>query len=356
MRRLLLLAVSACAEAAPAEDPSKLPESYTVAVTVPAGGALFMVPLGMNEAGQVVGYAAGEAWDPLSRPVRIAGGQAVVLDVPEANYGFANGISSAGLVAGTFQWQPQVWDSEGRHPLAVPEGWFSGVAYGATATGVIAGSYADYDDALPPNPVGPRPCYWPSASATPQGLALLEQDRPNGGVLAVNDSGQLAGWLSTSTGATAVLWESPDAEPTPIAPAEDPILSEARGISSAGDVAGRVTFEDFSSVAWWRSHATGASEQLPFLTGGGRYAEAWDVNRWGHVAGLANLGEIVHAVVWHEGQAIDLNDRAGGLPAGVRYLSAAIAISDSGFIAAEAVMESGFGDSVRHVALLAPAP
>lgn len=331
-----------------------VPDTYVVTIAAPPGGEVFAVPLGMTPDGTVVGYAGDEAWGPLSRPVRVPrGSSAEFLAVPEENFGFAYCGSASGVIAGTFAQEPKVWDSTGMHPLTVPDGFFSGAARGVAADGTIVGSFADSDDALPPNPIGPRPMAWVGPSRSFQHLRLLDPAFINGAAFAVNPQGQIAGALDSENGYVAVRWEDVNALPEPLNPAEGAQLSEGAAISTAGDVAGRVTLSDNSSRAF-RAMVGQDPEVLPPLSSGNGYSEGKGINKWGHVVGTANAGPgEAHAVLWDGTQAIDLNDRVT-LPTNVRYLSSAVAIDDEGWIAAEAVMTEGFGDSVRNIAILAP--
>ena len=337
-------------DAAPA-DARPFPQSWTVTIVAPPTGDTVLLPLGMDAAtGDVVGYTGPEAWTPLARPVRVTGTTVAVLDVPEANYGFAWGAASA-ISTGEHGWQPMVWELGARTPLPVPPGWFSGSAHAANDGGLIVGSWADYDDALPPNPIGPRPCTWQAGAVTP--LALLDPNEPIGAAWAVNATGTIAGSLSTPSGVVAVRWPSSTAAPVALA-IPTATLAEARAINAAGDVAGRASLPANVTHAFV---AIGAADPvlLPFLAGGNSYAEGLDLDATGNVVGTASAGGgEAHAVVWSGGAIIDLNDRVV-LPAGVRYLSSAVGIDDRGRIAAEAVMTSGLGDAVRHLAILEPA-
>jgi probable HAF family extracellular repeat protein len=335
----------------PAIDARPFPASWSVTIVAPPAGDTVLLPLGIDAAtGDVVGYTGPEAWTPLARPVRVTGTTVAVLDVPDANYGFAWGAAST-ISTGEYGWQPMAWEAGVRTPLPVPAGWFSGSAHAANDGGLVVGSWADYDDALPPNPIGPRPCTWTNGAVTP--LELLDPDHPIGAAWAVNATGVIAGSLSTASGVVAVRWPASTAAPVALA-IPNATLAEARAINAAGDVAGR------ASLAGGVTHAfvaigAGATALLPFLAGGESYAEGFDLDAGGNVVGTASAGGgEAHAVVWTDGAIVDLNDRVV-LPADVRYLSSAVGIDDRGRIAAEAVMTSGLGDSVRHLAILEPA-
>src|SRR5918996_27197 len=93
---------------------------------------------------------------------------------------------------------------------------------------------------------------------------------------------------------------------------------------------------------------TRSLEALPSLPADFEYAEAFDLDDLGNVVGSSRVREgVVHAVLWTNGEAIDLNERLVAPDLLVRYLSAAIAINNQGVIAAEAVLESSTGDHAR---------
>jgi hypothetical protein len=313
------------------------------------------VPFGMNDAAVIVGYVGPEQWTPTGFPVRVSvSGGVVKLDVPEARYGFAHAVDATGnLVAGEYDWKPHLWSSGTRSPLAVPDGYNSGRALGVTAGGLIVGSWADYDDPLPPNPIGPRPCYWGSTASPAIPLGLLDPDEPTGSAFAVNSKQQIAGALTSSSGYVAVRWDSPSSPPTDLGGVTGSILTEARAINEHGDVAGRSTFADNSSRAFLRRASDAQAAPLPWLSGG-NYAEGIGIDDHRRVVGMAASGTTAHAVVWHEGEVIDLNDRLVAPHPRVRYLSSAVAISESGHIAAEAVLDGSLADELRAIVLLVP--
>jgi probable HAF family extracellular repeat protein len=332
------------------------PSRWRVTIVPPLAPDVFMVPLGMSyTTGKIAGYGGGGAWDPVSRPIQVGRNAfAEALTVPEPNYGFAWGAGSP-LIVGEHAWQPQLWYGDQRVPLPVPEGWFSGSAHAVNDAGLVVGSWADYDDALPPNPVGPRACAWNVPVSTDViVLPPLDEAAALGAAFAVNEAGVIAGWAASATGVHAVRWPSVASAPVPIA-IEGATLAEARAISPGGDVVGRASFAGGVSRAWIDRAGGDGVELLPTLPDAPAYAEAFDVDDVGHVVGTAAAGDgEAHAVVWFDGEIIDLNDAATLLPEGVAYLSSALGIDRERRIAAEAVMESGTGDSIRYVAILEP--
>jgi hypothetical protein len=337
---------------AEAADAAPRTTRWTVTIVEPPRGAVVILPTGMDHmTGAIAGYVGPGAWEPQSRPVRVSvSGEVEVLEVPEANYGFAWGAGAASTV-GEHAWQPHVWDEGGRTPLPVPEGFNSGSAH-AVAGGVIVGSWADYDDPLPPEPVGPRPCAWIEGEVV--ALPTFDGETGVGAGWAVNADGVIAGSLSDQGGVRAVRWATSDAPPVAIGPFAGAYLAEARAINGAGDVAGRVSLPE-ENRAFFDDAGDDDPVLLPFLPGGNPYAEALDLDETGDVVGTASAGDEARAVLWRGGAILDLNDAVVELPEGVRYLSSAVGIDQDGRIAAEAVMEGGFGDSVRYLAILEPA-
>jgi probable HAF family extracellular repeat protein len=167
----------------------------------------------------------------------------------------------------------------------------------------------------------------------------------------VAPDGTIAGALGSPDGTVAVRWPSAAAAPVALTIAGSSI-AEARAISGRGDIVGRATLQAGPTHAFVAA-AGGAPALLPHLAGQ-HYAEAYDVSSAGIVVGTAAAGGgEAHAVAWIDGAIVDLNTRVT-LPASVRYLSSAVGITDRGVIAAEAVMTSGAGDAIRHLAILTP--
>lgn len=331
---------------------------YEVRLVAPTDALPFTAPLRMNGRGIVVGYGGPEAFSPFSVPVRVGpDGALAILGSDEPNFGFAHGLDSTGdAVVGEYGFRPQVWAGDRRVPLAVPDGFFSGVARAVGGDGLIVGTFADYDDLLPPNPIGPRPCSWPGGAAGPvEPMRVLYRPNPTGLAFDVNSRGQVAGTLASRNGYVAVRWNSPRTHPRNLGHLPGAILTEARAINERGDVAGRSGFADGRGRAFIGRAGARALEPLPSLPADFEYAEAFDLDDSGNVVGLSRVGEgVVHAVLWSGGAAIDLNDRLVAPHPLVRHLSAAIAIDNDGRIAAEAVLESSAGDTQRAIAILAP--
>lgn len=332
---------------------------YTVTLLPVIETKVFSAPLRITDDGRIAGYVAVEAWGPDSRPLVVApDGTPTVLPVAEVQQGIAYGLRDADLVVGVNYWKPTAWIAGVETPMAIPEGFGSGVAQAVNASGLVVGSFADFDDALPPNPVGPRPCTWASATGAVTPLATLKDADPLGVAWDVNDAGLIAGAVATVDGFRATLWPSKSADPVVI-PIADAMLSEAHAINVGGSMTGRVTYVDNTSAGWIAGGGRPAAVVLPPLVDGEPYSEAYDLDDEGSVVGASRFETgILHATKWvHDHDAIDLNDVVLSLPEHVTHLSSAVAIAPtSGIIAAEAVLDEGFGDSVRRIAILKPKP
>ena len=287
-------AVAPAADAGPSlPDGAPAPARWRVTLVAPPAGDAVVMPLGMDaETGDVVGYAGPEPWSPLSRPVRVIGGIATVLDVPDANYGFAWG-ASAEVTAGEYGWHGATWTAGERAQLPAPLGYNSSSAHAVDDTGLVVGSWADYDDPIPPNPTGPRPCTWRDGVVAP--LPTFDAQHIVGAAWAAHRSGGIAGALVSPSGYVAVRWASPTAAPVVIGPIPGATLTEARGINANGDVVGRVSLGSTSRAFVAR---TGAEPVvLPTLPGG--YAESYGIDDAGRVVGAASNGDgTAHAVIW----------------------------------------------------------
>lgn len=341
-------------------DPGPLDPMYTLVILEPLvideASKVFSAPLGIDAQGVITGYAAVEAWGPDARAISVtSAGVVTVLPVAEVQSGYAYASSGGALVVGTNRFQPTAWVGGVEATMKVPDGWFSGSAQGVNTSGLVVGSWADSDDALPPNPVGPRPCTWATATAAAAPLATIEGADPLGIAFDVNDDGVIAGTLATvASGFLAVRWADADAEPVVVTLA-GATLAEAKAINARGDVAGRATLADNTSRAF-RALAGEDGILLPPLVAAEPYAEGFDLDDTGRVVGASRFSEgVLHGTIWGEdGLAIDVHDRLSeALPEGALRISSAVAITPDGkTIACEVVMDEGFGDSVRRIGIL----
>ena len=329
------------------------PPRFAVRLMEPPDRLEYSAPFGLNDRGEIAGYAAPEPFHPLAAAIRIsASGDATVLpaegDPP--SYNFAYEITNGGRVVGISDRRACYWVGGERKYLQVPESVFSGAAAAANEAGIICGSYGDSDE------IGPRHCVWTALDQPPLTLKGLFGENTVGTVWGINEKGEMAGSSGgVEGGFVAAYWPSPGADPFPIGPLPGAFNSEARAINESGDIVGRSSFESFETQAFLWKMEEEELVPLPFLEEGPGYAEAFDVNDRRQVVGTMRVSGRVHAVLWQDGAAHDLNTLVVGADPRIRYLSSAGAINNAGQIAAEAVVsENEELDLPRWIALLSP--
>lgn len=331
------------------------PRRYSLRLLEPPERLDYAAPFDMNDRGEIAGYAAPEPYHPLAAALHIDdSGASEILpaegDPPSFN--FAWGITDEGIIVGQSDRRACLWEGGTLRFLQAPEAVFSGVAAAANGSGLICGNYGDSDE------IGPRHCVWTDPALPPVTLKGLFLENTVGTAWDINEAGHMAGSSGGIEGGfVAAFWESKDATPVPIGPLPGAMNSEARAINEKADIVGRSSFESFETQAFiWK----GEEEELqgmPFLEEASPgYAEAFDVNDWRQVVGTARVSGRVHAVLWQDGEAHDLNSLVTGADERVRYLSSAGAINNSGQIAAEAVLSSSApeADLPRWIAVLSP--
>jgi probable HAF family extracellular repeat protein len=171
-------------------------------------------------------------------------------------------------------------------------------------------------------------------------LPGLTIDNHIGKAWAINAGGQIAGVSGGSEGVFyAVRWDTRTAPPLQIGPLPGAFNSEGRGINIHGDVVGRSS-GDTVTEAFVHLDDGDTLVGLGFLPGGDGYSEAFGINAARHVVGVSRAGEaIVHATLWIDGVAHDLNDLVDSSE--ITTLTSAAAINDAGDIAAEADLPDG---------------
>jgi probable HAF family extracellular repeat protein len=258
-------------------------QQYTLTAIPSLNGQTASFATGLNDAGQVVGYAGSIAW--------LWDGNTVTNLDPGQGFSFAQGINDAGQVVG----------------------W-----------GIITAGAACYHAIV-----------WNGTTPTDLG-ALVAGGCSQG--LAINASGQVAGW-STIQGNTfihATLWDGT----TPInlgsLGTADNVLSQANAINAAGLVVGwSQTDTGYTNATLWNGTALtnlGASV--------GANSAANGINASGQVAGFASSSSASSATLWNGGTATDL----GALPGGIA--SDANGINDAGQVVGNSIATSGAEDAV----------
>jgi probable HAF family extracellular repeat protein len=348
LRRAVLLAATLNAAAVTLAAPPR----YTLKLIPPPERYEFSAPLGMSEAGEIVGYVGAEPYDPLSVGVRVsATGETAIVSDGSTTAQYAFGINASGLVVGESGLVPHLWESGGARTLERPEGYFSGAARAINDAGVIVGSAGDSDF------TGPQHCLWPGAAERARILPGIFPESTTGSAWAINSSGQIAGVSGSLVGTFfAARWDAPDIEPIKIGPLPGAVNSEGLGINERGDVVGRSSFEDATTEAFFFDGILGELHPLGFLPGGEGWSWAQDVNDARQIVGHSRAADgRLHAVLWEDLAAHDLNDLLVASHPSVRYLMRAVAINSRGQIAVEAVLEGRSEDMPRRMALLTPA-
>lgn len=141
----------------------------------------------------------------------------------------------------------------------------------------------------------------------------VEGNSPFSNGAAINAKGQVAGVsrFADRNANSAALWKRPNrSQDLADSFAEETESSDARGLNDRGQVVGSVDFpcnetcKGDQPVLW----EDGVPSLLPTLPGTGS-AQANAINRKGRIVGQ-NFGDVTHAVLWRDGQAIDLGTLA----------------------------------------------
>lgn len=160
---------------------------------------------------------------------------------------------------------------------------------------------------------------------------------------AINDWGQAVGISGVCDQAvgrlsarTAVLWQPGQSRPIEIGHLGSPGWNTPMAINNLGMVVGFANAENaepttFDEVPFrWTTHD--GIEQLELLDGDTN-GQALGVNVWGRVAGLSRTGGDSSAVIWKDGEAVDLNALAPEYDGHLRYAND---INDWGVITGQA--------------------
>lgn len=350
-----LAVAAACGGGGGGAPPVPVRGLYRSALVLPTLGRRALVPHAIAAGGSVAGYVADSEHAPDAVAVRVDSGMVQNLVVPGDEAGFAFGMQPSGtLVAGEYDRRPRAWGVGTGQPLAVPPGYFSGIACALNNAGLIVGSFADYDAAIPPEPEGSRPCAWANLNAPAAPLATTAAG-PLGVAYAVNGSGVIVGSVSSTSGIAAARWASLSAPVETFAHLAGGIASEARAISDAGTIAGRTSFASGESRAFILSPGSTAPAPLPALPAAAPHAEALALNSSGVVVGhsIAANGQR-HAVIWIDGAVVDLNLRLATSDARIAHLEKAVSINENGMIACLAALAASQAPLTHALAILSP--
>lgn len=154
-------------------------------------------------------------------------------------------------------------------------------------------------------------------------------------VNAVNDSLQITGLIRSGTGNLAFLWDNGEFEDVGTLGGQNSI---AYDINDKGEIVGEADIEgNLATHAFlWRD-----GKMIDLSTPGGiekATSRALGINSAGVIVGEGQVGDVMHAVVWQNGQIIDLNNL---LPPGSQWdvLHSAVSINDSGWITGNGLID-----------------
>lgn len=314
---------------------------YTVTdLTVQSGLASVV---GINNAGQVVGWRAVGQTDPYGRLTYHAAvwsnGQTTDLHPLNAASSIGLGINDAGEVVG------QVYvDGMLSHGFLASGGTVRTFQAGTLARAVNASGLIVGGGCLGAD--GSRPLSWQDVE--PRDLETL--GGWGGHARDVSATGQIVGESDTqSDGLHAVLWDETglhDLNDTSALPTGW-TLRYATGINDAGQIVGHATLVDGTARAFlWQD---GTVRDLGVLWGG---SSANGVNAAGQVVGWMGGGgrwDSIHGFHWQAGVMHDLNDLVN-LPTDW-WVGTAYGINDAGQIICDV-----YGDGMQRAALLTPVP
>jgi probable HAF family extracellular repeat protein len=294
------------------------------------------VALDINNAGQVVGYS--EYWEDNfpRRPFLWQNGQMTELQIPAGlQYsGMAYGINDAGVVAGysSALGGATVWQNGSATGLSSPYGLASGataINNGGQVAGWVRYGTGSYDFNV---------AVWQNGTMTE--IARVGTDRNR--VLDISDSGQIVGYAGH-----AFLWDNGVMTNLGASYAGS---TAAFAVNASGQIVGQTEYSSLSPDRWWYGQpllwSGGVMTYLPVPTNG--HGTAKDINDLGEIVGAASGSGAYGAAYWKDGQMYDLNDLAI-MPLGTNWvLEQAVGINNLGQIIAN--------DEFGHAFLLTPTP
>jgi probable HAF family extracellular repeat protein len=304
----------------------------------------------INDAGQVVGYAATDSTNRTLHAVRWVNG--VIEDLgtlcpdpcPVAASSQATDINELGQVVGTsitldgttrgFVWQ----EDTGLRSLRPLDGDIASVVFGINNLGEAVGnsrSSADFGST--------RPVMW-----TADGIPHELDGWSGGSAFDINDRGQVVGQRPAQYGqTTAAFWEAGIL--TDLNGACTSTSAYAFAINRFGDTAGIATPCDMltRAVKWVNQ----SIHDLPTMVPDSSFVQSFDnINDAGDIVAAAPfasscpyLPTVSRATLWKDGGAIDLGSLATD-PCGA--ISEALAINDHGVVAGSSRLPSGESHAV----------
>ncbi|HTK94539.1 MAG TPA: hypothetical protein VL382_02780, partial [Terriglobales bacterium] len=212
-----------------------------------------------------------------------------------SDYAEAMGMNDAGTVVGArngaTSLEAFVWDrSQGMRTLAPLAGDNGASAAAINNAGTIAGMSA--------GPQGMRAVTWQGMTAT----ALPSWSGADASTaLAINDNGEISGWISLHNVKHAVLW-SADGTIHDLGTLGGG--SEALALNGTGGVAGLSVQNDQARAFAWS--AASGMQSLGTLAGG-THSEAFGINDAGQIVGSSGSARGLRAFLWTGSAMVDLN-------------------------------------------------
>lgn len=242
----------------------------------------------------------------------------------------AHAINEAQIVAG------EVISGAGGQQLISPALWNNGVYTPLSAGDGKQGSARDINDSgavaghtyeQPGNHI----LIWQNNALT----ETIPSDSGMAQVNGLNNQKQIVGTIHGDTGDTAFLWKDNILQELGTLGGQN---SAAHDINDGGEIVGSASItEDLAIHAFlWREGIMsdlGVPGDLPGAT-----SRALGINKSGDIVGEGQVGDDMHAILWQNGQIVDLNTL---LPAGSPWelLRTAVSINDKGWITGNGLIE-----------------
>jgi probable HAF family extracellular repeat protein len=317
------------------------PPAYTLTDLGTLPGTTSSSASAINNAGQVVGSSGPSG---STQAFLYTGGQMQSIPGLGTNSA-AVGINSSGVVIGLSAGQSFVYSGGSPQFINVPTGGGPFQAAAINDRGQIAGWYS-----------GPTPGPITQAGIYSQGsVQSLNLAQVLNYALGINSSGEVIGAQAEGPSSSAFIYSNGTYQEVP------PLGSGPRGpniapsaINDAGQVVGSsetpVPADPASTATHAFLYSSGATEDLGTLSGEEGNSNALGINNPGEVVGSAfKVGyATLRGFLFLDGTMYDLNDLTLGAPGYV--ITSAVAINDSGQIAADAFTPSG----QEHAVLLTP--
>ncbi len=334
LRVSLAVAPFLCASTALADNPPQYMVQVIGGLDQPPASGLISMPLGLNNNGRTVGYAATSASQ--SQILNWKGGApSVVTPVPGTNRSFGSKVNILGRIAGA----AYVTDSSGAILQSravywrglVPQqlgtlGGLNAAALGINDSDRVVG----YSTLAGESQV--RAFQWANG-------VMLPLPTPAGATQTyaydISNNNHIVGVYAGSFPARPVMWQN--GQMVQLAIPGWSRTGQASAVNDAGVAVGNYEINQangtFAAVAW----SGGQRLELGNLGGPFPYAVASDINNRGQIVGTSNSANGYTGFVWINGQMYDLRSRLVAGSPDVQITSA-LAINDFGQIAAAAVV------------------